>query len=79
MFSRSNSELTLAADDPHLQGAMFDFWGYAATLDAFERVTAAMPVVGEKLWNDVSDSVPYPTFANRCCQAAASSTSVLRP
>jgi hexosaminidase len=79
MFSRSNSELTLAADDPHLQGAMFDFWGYAATPDAFDRVTAAMPVVGEKLWNDVSDSVPYPTFANRCRQAAASSCSVLRP
>ena len=62
LFSRSDPELRLARGDPHLQGAMFDFWGYAATQDTFDRVTAAMPVVGEKLWNDVSSQVPYATF-----------------
>jgi len=62
MFNRSHPELRLAEGDPRLQGAMFDFWGYAATQDAFDRVTAAMPVVSEKLWNDVSSQVPYPTF-----------------
>jgi hexosaminidase len=62
MFSRSNPELKLAPGDPRLQGAMFDFWGYAATQDAFNRVTAGMPVVGEKLWNDASGSVSYGTF-----------------
>ena len=70
IFSRSNPDLRLARGDPRLQGAMFDFWGYAATQDAFDRVTAGMPVVGEKLWNDVSGEVPYPTF-----QAAASRVS----
>jgi hexosaminidase len=62
MFSRSNPELKLAPGDPRLQGAMFDFWGYAATQDAFDRVTAGMPVIGEKLWNDASGNVSYETF-----------------
>jgi hypothetical protein len=62
MFSRWNPELKLAPGDPRLQGAMFDFWGYAATQDAFDRVTAGMPVVGEKLWNDASGHVSYDTF-----------------
>ena len=70
MFSRSNPELRLARGDPRLQGAMFDFWGYAATQDTFDRVTVGMPVVGEKLWNDVSSEVPYSTF-----QAAAARVS----
>jgi hexosaminidase len=62
MFSRSNLALTLARGDPRLEGAMFDFWGYAATPDAFDRVTEGMPVVGEKLWNDASGSVSYSVF-----------------
>jgi hypothetical protein len=37
MFSRTNPELTLAAGDPRLQGAMFDFWGDAATQDALDQ------------------------------------------
>ena len=61
-FSRSNPMLNLPPGDPHVQGAMFDFWGYAASQDAFNRVRAGMPVIGEKLWNDVSGTVPYPTF-----------------
>lgn len=70
MFSRTNPELTLPLGDPRLQGAMFDFWGRAATQDAFDRVNAAMPVVSEKLWNDASDAVPYQAF-----EAAASRVS----
>jgi len=70
MFSRSNPQLRLARGDPRLQGAMFDFWGYAATQDTFDRVTAGMPVVGDKLWNDLSGEVPYSTF-----QAAAARVS----
>jgi len=62
MFSRSNPQLRLARGDPRLQGAMFDFWGDAAAQDTFDRVTAAMPVVSDKLWHDVSAAVPYETF-----------------
>jgi glycosyl hydrolase family 20 len=61
-FSRSDQALNLSPGDPRLRGAMFDFWGYAASQDAFTRVRAGMPVVGEKLWNDVSGDVPYPIF-----------------
>jgi hexosaminidase len=68
MFSRSNQTLNLPPGDPRLQGAMFDFWGYAASQDAFNRVRAGMPVVAEKLWNDMSGTVPYPVF-----EAAAAS------
>jgi hexosaminidase len=70
VFSRSNPDLRLARGDPRLLGAMFDFWGYAATQDTFDRVRAGMPVVGEKLWNDVSTEAPYPMF-----QAAAARVS----
>ena len=72
MFSRSNPDLELIPGDPRLQGAMFDFWGYAATQDAFDRVTAGMPVVGEKLWNDVSGSVPYRAFQANAARASYS-------
>ena len=70
LFSRSNPNLRLARGDPRLEGAIFEFWGYAATQDAFDRVTAGMPVVGDKLWNDLSSEVPYSTF-----QAAAAGVS----
>lgn len=70
MFSRSNPNLKLAKGDPRLQGAMFDFWGCAATEDTFARVTAAMPVIGEKLWNDVSGEVPYPTFQSTAARVS---------
>lgn len=72
LFSRSNQTFNLPLGDPHVQGAMFDFWGNTATQDAFYRVLAGMPVVGEKLWNDVSGTVPYPTF-----EAAAASAGEL--
>jgi hexosaminidase len=62
VFSRTDKTLNLSPGDPLLQGAMFDFWGYAASQDAFTRVQAGTPVVGEKLWNDVSGDVPYATF-----------------
>jgi len=62
VFSRTDKTLNLSPGDPLLQGAMFDFWGYAATQDAFTRVQAGTPVVGEKLWNDASGDVPYSTF-----------------
>ena len=62
VFSRTDKTLNLSPGDPLLQGAMFDFWGHAATQDAFARVQAGTPVVGEKLWNDVSGDVPYATF-----------------
>lgn len=62
MFSRNDETLNLPPGDPRLQGAMFAFWGEGATQDTFNRVRAAMPVVGEKLWNDASAKVPYPLF-----------------
>jgi hexosaminidase len=62
IFSRSNKALNMPLHDPRLQGAMFDFWGDAASQDAFNRVLAAMPTVGEKLWNDASAKMTYQGF-----------------
>jgi hexosaminidase len=63
IFSRSNCALNMPPHDPRLQGAMFDFWGDGASQDAFNRVLAAMPTVGEKVWNDASATMSYPRFA----------------
>jgi hexosaminidase len=62
IFSRTDRTLNMLPGDSRLQGAMFDFWGDGATQDAFNRVQAAMPVVGEKLWNDASAKVAYRLF-----------------
>ena len=62
MFSRTNPTLNMPPGDPRLQGAMFDFWGDGASQDAFTRVQAALPAVGEKLWNDASATMTYGTF-----------------
>jgi hexosaminidase len=62
IFSRSDQALNMPPHDPRLQGAMFAFWGDAASQDAFNRVLAAMPTVGEKLWNDASAEMTYQSF-----------------
>ena len=62
IFSRTDRTLNMPSGDPRLQGAMFDFWGDGAGQDAFNRVQAAMPVVGEKLWNDASTTLTYHMF-----------------
>lgn len=62
IFSRGNQSMNMRRGDPRLLGAMFDFWGDAASRDAFDRVDAAMPVVGEKLWNDASATMTYQRF-----------------
>jgi hexosaminidase len=62
IFSRSYPALNMPPNDPRLQGAMFAFWGDAASQDAFNRVLAAMPTVGEKLWNDASAKMTYQSF-----------------
>jgi len=63
IFTRGNASMNMPRGDPRLLGAMFDFWGDAASRDAFDRVHAAMPVVGEKLWNDASATMTYQAFA----------------
>ena len=63
IFSRDNQALNLPPGDPRLQGSMFAFWGDASSQDAFDRVSAAMPVVGEKLWHDASATMTYHDFA----------------
>ena len=62
IFSRTDGALNMPPGDPRLQGAMFEFWGEGASQDAFNRVRAAMPVVGEKLWNDASTRLSYQMF-----------------
>jgi Glycosyl hydrolase family 20, catalytic domain/Glycosyl hydrolase family 20, domain 2 len=63
IFTRGDASMNMPRGDPRLLGAMFDFWGDAASRDAFDRVNAAMPVVAEKLWNDASETMTYLAFA----------------
>ena len=70
VFSLGNTAFNLPAGDPRLQGAMFAFWGDASSQDAFDRVHSAMPVVGEKLWNDASAALTYQAFATAAERSA---------
>ncbi len=67
IFDFANPSLNLSPNDPHLLGGMFAEWndklGSAVSdLDVYERVSTAMPVLGEKMWSGTTSGTSFDQF-----------------
>ena len=67
IFDLANPGMNLSPNDPHLLGGMFAVWNdklgsVVSDLDVYERVKAAMPTLGEKMWSGTTNVMIYEQF-----------------
>ena len=67
IFDLANPGMTLSPNDPHLLGGLFAVWNdklssVISDLDVYERVKAAMPTLGEKMWSGTTNVMIYEQF-----------------
>jgi hexosaminidase len=66
IFDLNNSKLNISYGDSHLLGGQFAEWNdnyrHVSIADIYDRVSAAMPTMGEKLWSGTTSTRTYEQF-----------------
>lgn len=76
IFDLQHPALNLSPDDPHLLGGMFAVWNdllgrVTSVQDITERIAAAFPVLGEKMWSEPTPAISYEQFEQDIQQVEA--------